>query len=199
MTSPTRSSLNTSQPTSRSATSPRAIARTIERHRLAADVAAGADQERDEEAQRHDRGQLALEVRAAPCRCSASAMNSSSSQPTRLRTSSGDARQAVRDVQRLRAAEALDVLGGLGLRTSATSSSVMIPIRRSSSSTTGMASRLRSVRSRAAVSWSAEARTRTVVGRHQLDHRRVGRGSAAGGTATARRAGAARRRRRRRS
>ncbi len=49
-------------------------------------------------------------------------------------------------------------------RTSATSSSVMIPIRWSSSSTTGMASRLRSVSSRAAASWSAEARTRTVVG-----------------------------------
>ena len=48
--------------------------------------------------------------------------------------------------------------------TSATSSSVMMPIRRSSSSTTGMASRLRSVSSRAATSWSAEARTRTVVG-----------------------------------
>ena len=48
--------------------------------------------------------------------------------------------------------------------TSATSSSVMIPTRWSSSSTTGIASRFRSVRIRAAVSWSAEARTRTVDG-----------------------------------
>ena len=48
--------------------------------------------------------------------------------------------------------------------TSATSSSVMIPTRWSSSSTTGIARRLRSVRSRAAVSWSAEAFTRTVDG-----------------------------------
>ena len=45
----------------------------------------------------------------------ASATNRSSSQPIRLRTSSATLDDAVRDVQRLGAAEPLDVLGRLGL------------------------------------------------------------------------------------
>ena len=146
-----------------------------ERHRLAADVAAGPDQERDEEAQGDDRRELVLEV--AQHRARVGLGDEQQQQPAdaladeqRRRSTSGTAGSAAAEPPRRSMSSVASAS-----RTSATSSSVMIPSRWSSSSTTGIASRLRSVRIRAAVSWSAVARTRTVEGAMSSLDRRVAR------------------------
>ena len=79
-----------------------------------ADVAAGADQERDEERQGDDLGQLGLEV--LEDRAGVAGGHEQEEQPEdALADEERNARQAVGQVQRLRTTEALDVLGGLGL------------------------------------------------------------------------------------
>ena len=99
---------------SRNATSPRAIARTTSVTVWLPMLPPVPMSSGMKKAQGHHRASSSSKLRRT-VPVYASATNSSSSQPTRLRTSSGTPTQSVRQVQRLGAAEALDVLGRLGL------------------------------------------------------------------------------------
>ena len=112
--SPTRISLKTIHPMSRKVTSFEGHRPDDQRDRLAADVAAGPDQERDEEAQRDDCRRARPRNCAGPCRCTPPRRTAAAaSRPacgrgagrstTRYGTFNGWSRRA------------LDVLGRLGL------------------------------------------------------------------------------------